>query len=171
MKQMRRRMIAHGRLANVSIDDSIDLIADAQRLFSNNLMRPHPLNRRVASRHIGNDGVVIVRIKPSLVANLPTGLSIERRVIKNDLAGFASLQFLHALPVANDRQHFTTVGASLPIPFEDRFRKLLICWIRSLFSGAFPGGTSAVALLSHGLIEAFLVKNQASIAHSVLNKI
>ena len=119
MQQMRSRVIAHGRLANVGIHDGIDFVAHANRLLRDNLMRPHSLNRRIASRHLSDDGVVIVRIKPSLVANLPAGVGIERRVVKNDLAGFSSLEFPHALAVVNDGQHFATVRARLPIAFED----------------------------------------------------
>ena len=160
MKQMRSRVIAHSRLPNVSIHDSIDSVANAQRLFSNNLMRPHPLNRRIASRNVGDNGVVIVRIEPSPVTNLPAGFRIERRVIENDFAGFASLEFPRALPIVNDSQHLAAVRASLSIPFKDRFRKLLISRIRGLLGRAFPRGASASLLLLHRAIKASLVERR-----------
>ena len=56
-------------------------------------MRPHALNRVVASGHFGDDGVVIVGVKPSAIADLAAGFGVERRVIENDLALFARLQF------------------------------------------------------------------------------
>ncbi len=55
-------------------------------------MRPHSLNRVIASLHVSDDGVVIVGIKPSAIPDLPTSLRIKRRVIENDLALFASLE-------------------------------------------------------------------------------
>jgi hypothetical protein len=118
MKQMRGRVIPHGRLANVNVDDGIDFVADSQTTvgapflartlrekwgFDDNLMRPHSLNRRIASSYVGNDGIVIVRVKPSLVAYLPAGFGIERRVIKNDLARFASLEFPRSSEIFDDR--------------------------------------------------------------------
>ena len=101
-----------------SVHNGVDFLANANRLFRHDLMRSHALNRRVASRHFGDDGIVIVGVKPSLVANLPTGFGIERRVIENDFACSPRLEFLRALPVFDDGQHFAVVGASLPIAFK-----------------------------------------------------
>ncbi len=143
MQQMRRRVITHGRLANVSVHHRIDLVAYMNRLLRRHLMRPHSLNRRIASGDIGDDGVVVVRVKPSLIANLPAGFGVERRVIEHHFAGFAGLEFLRALPVANDGENLAAVRASLTIAFEDRFRKLLIGGIGSLFGCPFPGRASA----------------------------
>src|SRR5580692_12881981 len=112
-------------------------------------MCPHPLNRRITSRNIGNNGIVIIGIKPSPVANLPAGLGIERRVIKDDLSRFPRLEFPRPLPVVDDGQHLASVGASLTITFEQRLRKLLIDGISSLLSRALPGGAGAFALLIH----------------------
>jgi len=69
---------------------------------------------------------VIVGIKHPC-RNLTAGFGVERRVIKNDLASVTGLDFLRALPVVDDGQNFTAVGASLPIPFEERFRELSVC--------------------------------------------
>src|ERR1700733_11397121 len=102
MKKMRSRMIAHGRFANAGVDHGIDLIAYANPLFGSDLMRAHALNRRIASLHFGDDGVVIVGVKPSLVSNLPAGVGVERRVIEDDLAFFSRRKLLHTLSVVNN---------------------------------------------------------------------
>jgi len=47
MKQMRSRVIPHGRLTHVGIHNGVDFVSDAQRLLSNNLIAPHTLNRRI----------------------------------------------------------------------------------------------------------------------------
>ena len=60
-------------------------------------MRPHSLYRVVTPLHIGDNGVVIIGIKPSAIPDLSARLRIKRRVVKNDLAFFARLEFLHAL--------------------------------------------------------------------------
>src|SRR5208282_5183708 len=116
---MRGRVIAHGRLTNVSVDGGIDPVAYANRLFRDNLMGPHTLNRRIASSHVGDDCILVARVKPTLIAHLPAGVGVERRVIKNDFARFAGLEFVRALSVMNDRQYFAPVRASLSIAFED----------------------------------------------------
>ncbi len=72
------------------------------RCRGNNLMRAHALDRVVASRHFGDDGVVIVGVKPSAIADLPAGLGVEGSVIENDLAGFSGLEFLRALAILDD---------------------------------------------------------------------
>ena len=61
-------------------------------------MRAHALHRVIASSHFGNDSVVIVGVKPSAIADLPARFGIKGSVIENDLAGFAGLEFLRALP-------------------------------------------------------------------------
>src|SRR5580704_12633624 len=164
MQQMRSRVIAHGRLPNLSIHHRINLIPNPDprstrgtpflaRILRekwglhHHLMRPHSLYRRITSSNVGYDSIVIVRIKPSPVANLPARLGIKRRVIKDDLTGFSSLKFLRPLPVMNDGQHFAAVRASLPITFKYRFRKLLVRRIRSLFRRAFPGSARKSLLL------------------------
>ncbi len=101
---MRGRVVAHGGEANFGVDHSIDFVAHANRLFGDDLMRAHALNRRVAALHFGDDGVVIVGVKPSPVANLPAGFGVERRVVEDDFAFFARLEFLRALAVVNDGQ-------------------------------------------------------------------
>ena len=99
MQKMRSRVIPHSRNPTLRIHHGIDrrqpkvprpsfafcakeggvLITCT---FHHNLMRAHALNRRIASRHLGDDSVVIVRVEPSPVANLPARLSIERSPIK-----------------------------------------------------------------------------------------
>src|ERR1700688_43569 len=171
MKKMSCCVIAHGGLSNLSVDDSIELFAHADWLLRHNLMRPHTLNRRITSRHLGDDGVVIVRVEPSLVANLPAGLGIERSVVENDFAGIAGLEFSRTLSVVNDCQHFATVGASLPIAFEDRFRKLLVCGIGGLLSCAFPGGPGANLLFGAGQFESLKIELNADVACGIRHEV
>src|SRR5580704_2035236 len=134
-------------------------------------IRPHSLYRRITSSNVGYESIVIVRIKPSPVANLPARLGIKRRVIKDDLTGFSSLKFLRPLPVMNDGQHFAAVRASLPITFKYRFRKLLVRRIRSLFRRAFPGSARKSLLLLHCTIEANAVKSDPLISRRILHEV
>ena len=93
LKQMRGRVVAHGGFANFGVDHGIDFVAYANWLLRDDLMRAHALNRGVASLHFGDDGVVIVGVEPSAVADLSAGLGIERRVVEDDFAFFAGLEF------------------------------------------------------------------------------
>src|SRR4029077_360601 len=124
-------------------------------------MRPHALNRVIASLHFRNDGVVIVGIKPSAIPNLSTRLPIERRVVKNNLSLFASLEFLHALPDVNDRQKLAAVGSRVSIPLKLRLGQLLIGGIRRLLGSPLPGRSCASLLLVHRPIKARLVKDDS----------
>src|SRR5579863_3551860 len=134
-------------------------------------MRAHARNRRIASLHVSNDGVVIVRVKPPAIPDLPARLGIKRRVIKYDFAFFTSLQLLHAVPVMNYGQHFTTIRPRLPVSFEIRFRKLLISRIRRLLRRPFPGSASARLLLLHRMVEALLIEDYVQIAAHILYEI
>src|ERR1700722_12356771 len=139
---MRSRVIPHSRLANRRIHHGIHFLPNTNGLFSDDLMRPHPLHRVVASGNLGDDGVVIVRVEPSSIPYLPARLRIERSVIKNHLARFAGLKFLRTLSALDNSEHFAVFRASLPVPLELRFRKLLVCRIRRLLRGTFPRGAS-----------------------------
>src|ERR1700757_833101 len=112
-------------------------------------MRPHSLNRVITSLHFRYDGVVVVGIKPSAIADLSARFGIKRRVIENDLTLFASLQFAHTLSVVNDGQDLAVFGPCLPIPFKLRLRKLLIGRICSLLRRTFPRSPSTGLLLFH----------------------
>ena len=101
-------------------------------------MRTHALDRVVAAFHFGNDSVVIVAVEPSAVADLSAGFGVERRVVEDDLAFFAGLQFLRALAVANDGEDFAAIGTGLAIAFEVGFGKLLVGGVGSLLGRAFP---------------------------------
>ncbi len=99
LQQMRGGVIAHGGLANFGVDHGVDLVARHEsarpsrfaEVGFHDLMRPHSLDWVVASLHFGNDGVVIVAVKPSAIADLAAGFGIERRVVEDDLAFFAGL--------------------------------------------------------------------------------
>ncbi len=119
-------------------------------------MRPHSLHRVIAAFHFGDDSVVIVAVKPSAVAHLSAGLGVERRVVEDDLAFFAGLEFLRALAVVDDGENFAAIGTGLAVALEIGLRKLLVRGVGRLFGRAFPGGASAFALLLHGAVETLL---------------
>jgi hypothetical protein len=92
---------------------------------------------------------VIVGVEPSAIADLAAGFGVEGRVIEDDLAALAGLEFLRALAVClDDGQHFAIVGARLAIAFEVGFRELLVGGIGRLLGCAFPGSARALALLA-----------------------
>src|SRR5580658_4462641 len=179
---MRSGVIAHGGFANRGVHNGIDSIAHAEGAppfrvfcgrwgFHDDLMRAHSLHRVVASGYFGNDGVVIVGVEPSAIANLSAGFGVERRVVKDDLAGVAGLEFLRTLAALDDGEDFAVVGARLPVSFEIRFRKLLVGRISRLLGRPFPGGASALALLLHRVIKTFSVEHYAEVAAGLFNKI
>jgi len=113
LQQVRGGVVAHGGLADVGVDDGIDFVADTKgappfRVFwggwglYDDLMRAHALNRGVAAFHFGDKGVVIVAVQPSAVADLATGLGVERGVVENDFALLAGFEFLRALPILDN---------------------------------------------------------------------
>ncbi len=134
-------------------------------------MRPHTLDRVVAAFHFGDDSVVIVAVEPSPVAHLSAGFGVERRVVEDDLAFFAGLEFLRALAVVDDGEHFAAVGASLAVAFEIGFGKLLVGGVGGLLGCAFPGGAGAFALLLHGAVEASLIESDALITSRILHEV
>src|ERR1035441_394326 len=168
---MRGGVIAHGGLANRGIDNGIDFLTNANCLLGNDLMRAHALHRVVASGHFGDDGVVIVGVEPSAIANLSARFRVEGRVVENDLAGVAGLEFLCALAAFDDGENFAIVRARLAIAFEVRFRQLLVSGIRRLLGCALPGGASTLALLLHRLIEFLLIKDGTEITARIFNEI
>src|SRR5690348_16990251 len=135
-------------------------------------MRPHPLDWVIASGHLGNDGVVIIGVKPSAIAYLSTGFGVEGCVIEDDLALLAGFELSYPLTaLADDRQNFTVIGTSLAIPFKLGFRELLIDGVGGLLGRAFPGGASAGALLLHRMIKSFLIECDTLVASRILHKI
>ena len=102
MQQMCSRVIAHCRLPDIGIDDSVHPVTHANCLLGDDLMGTHSLDRRIASLHFGYDGVVIIAVEPSSVAYLSAGFGIKRRVIKDHFAFFARLEFVRALALADD---------------------------------------------------------------------
>ena len=117
VQQVRRGVIAHGGQADVGVDHGVDFVADPRVPLrscgggiSCDLMRAHALNRVVAAFHVGDDGVVIVAVEPSPVADLSAGFGVERRVVKNDFAVFAGLEFLRPLGVVDDGEDLAAVA-------------------------------------------------------------
>src|SRR5262249_39328226 len=123
------------------------------------------------SNHIGDDGVVIVRVEPATVANLSARLRIERRVIENDLAFLAGLEFVRALAVFEDGEYLAAFRARLPIALKSGSRQVLIRRVGSLLGSAFPGGASPLALLGHGAIEAVIVEAHPSVSCRILHEV
>src|SRR5260370_1006716 len=118
MQQVCGGVVAHRRLTDVGVDDGIDSLSDADRLLCDNLMRPHTLDRRVASGNFGDDGVVIIGVEPSAIADLAAGLGVERRVVEDDLSLIAGLEFLRALAALDDGEDFAVFGPGLAVAFE-----------------------------------------------------
>jgi hypothetical protein len=175
-------VIAHGGLADRSVDDGIYFLPYAQgappfRVFCGgwgfhiDLMRPHALYRVVTSSHFSDNGIVIVGVKPSAIADLPARFGVEGRVIENDLALVSGLEFLRALAGFDDGQHFTVVGARLAIALEVGFRKLLVGGVGGLLGCAFPGGAGALALLLHSTVETLLIEVYSLVTRRILHEI
>ena len=134
-------------------------------------MCPYSLHGVVATFDFGNHSVVIVAVEPSAIANLSAGFRIKRRVIEDDFAFLAGLEFLRALTLADDGEDFAAVGASLAIALEVGFRKLLVSGIGSLLGRAFPGSASASLLLFHRAIKTLLIENNALITCRILHEV
>ena len=90
-------------------------------------MGAHALNRVVASSHLGDDGVVIVGVEPSAVADLAAGFGVEGRVVEDDLALLTGLEFLRALAVLDEWRALRNCRSeSVPIAFKVGFWELLV---------------------------------------------
>src|SRR6266404_929107 len=103
MKEMRGGVIAHRGFPDVGVDYGVDFLPDANRLLGDYLMCAYALDRRVAAGHLGDDRVVIVRVQPSAVADLASGLGVEGRFVKNQFALFSRFQRINPSSLANDR--------------------------------------------------------------------
>src|SRR5580704_3418885 len=127
-------------------------------------MRPHSLHRVITSRNLGNDSIVIVRIKPSPVAHLPASLGIKRSVIQNDFTLLARPKLPRPLPILNNGKNLAPLRPSLPIPLKLRLRQRLISRIRRLLRPTLPRSARAGFLLLHRPIKSVLIKLNALIA-------
>src|SRR5262249_34663351 len=99
MEQVRGGVIAHGGFAELGVDHGIELVTHTNRLLGDDLVRTYALDWVVNAGHFGNDRVVVVGVKPAMVADLAASFGIERRLIEYDLALLAGLQFLYAVAV------------------------------------------------------------------------
>ena len=120
MEKMRGGVVAHGGFAEGGVDHGIYFVSDMNRLLGNYFVRPNSLNRVIAANHLGNDGVVIVAVEPSAVADLSARFGVERSVVENDFSFVARLKFLRALTILDDGEHFSAIGAGLTVAFEYR---------------------------------------------------
>src|ERR1019366_8022561 len=168
---MRGRMIAHGGFANRGVDYGVYFLPHANCLLGDDLMRAHSLHGVIAAGHFGPACVVIVGVAPSALADLAAGFGIEGRVVEDDFAGVAGLEFLSALIALDDGENFAGVIARLAIAFGVGFRELLVGGIGRLLGCAFPGGASTLALLRHRSIKPGLVKRDALITACILDEV
>ena len=109
LQQVRGGVVAHGGLADGVVDDGIDFVAYADWLLGDDLVCANALNRGVTAFHFGDDGVVIVGVEPSAVANLAAGFGVEGRVIEDDFAFVSGLELLRATAVVDDGENFAAV--------------------------------------------------------------
>ena len=130
MQQVRAGVVAHGGAANVVVDHGIDFVADANRLLGDNSVRAHALHGIADAFDVGDQRVVIVGVEPAHVADLASGLGVERSVVEHDLAALAGLELLRtdagAVVRLDDGQHFAAGGERLAIAFELGARQRLI---------------------------------------------
>src|SRR5690349_16149731 len=147
---MRAGVIAHGGFADGGIDHGVHFVADMNRLLGVDLVCAHALYRVISARYLGDDRIVIVGVEPATIADLASGLGVERRVIENDFAFVAGLEFFRALAVFEEGEDLRAFGASLSVALEDGRWQLLILGVRGLLGGALPGSLGSLALLFHG---------------------
>src|ERR1700690_2403672 len=93
LQQVRSGVIPHGGLADFSVDYGVHFVSNPEGAppnavfvgwgFHDHLVRTHSLDRIVATLHLGDDGVVIVAVKPSAIADLAAGLRVERSVVED----------------------------------------------------------------------------------------
>src|SRR5215475_6934082 len=102
---MRGRVIPHRGFPDICVNDGIHFVAAADALLGGHLMCTDALDRVVTTRHLGNDGIVILGVEPSTVSDLAACLGVKRRVIENDLAIVSRLKLAYPLGLANDRGH------------------------------------------------------------------
>ena len=69
-------------------------------------MREDSLDRLGRAADLGDDGVVVVRIKPADVANLSAGVGVEGGLVEDDFNFFAGLGFLNSDAIFNDGEDF-----------------------------------------------------------------
>src|SRR5581483_2147348 len=134
-------------------------------------MRSHALYWVVAPFNFRNYPVQFIAVKVSAVSDLAAGLGIKGRVIQDDLAFLSGLEFLNALAILDDGQHFAIFRTSLEVAFEDRLWKLLIRGIRGLLGRAFPGSAGTRPLFLHRRVKTGLVEGDATITRCILHEI
>src|SRR5437868_11931199 len=103
---MRGGVIAHDANADRGIHHGVNFFADMNRFFGHDFVGAHTLHRHHTSTDLGDDRIVLVVVKPSGIAHLAAGVGIKRRVVENDFAVFAGLQFADALAAFDDDQYF-----------------------------------------------------------------
>src|SRR5437016_1041776 len=119
MEQMGAGMVARDGLADVGMDNRVNLHANMNRLLGDYFVGADALHGHGAAIDLGNDGIVLVVVEDANVAHLATGVCVKRRVIEDYISLFAGSERLNTLAVLYDGQHFTATGFRLAITFED----------------------------------------------------
>ena len=104
----------------------MDFERDSSRLFRREHHRAggflrqlhaHTLDRVVASLHFRDDTVQFVAVQHTAVADLPSGFGVERRVVEDDFALLAFLQFVRALASPGLRGRLKAMDSEIEIEF------------------------------------------------------
>src|ERR1039457_2485393 len=165
---MRASVVAHGGAADFVVHHGVYFVADVNGLLGHDAVRAHALHGIGDAFHFGDDGVVVFAVEPADIAHLPTSIGVKRRVVEDDLAALARLQFLHAdsgtVMRLDNRQHLASGGKRFTIALEDGRRQRLICGAGSGFRAALPGSLRATALLFHRGVETNRTEKYSSIA-------
>ncbi len=138
-------------------------------------MRAHALHGIGHSLDFRDDGVVVVRVEPAYIADLSTGIGVERSVVEHDLGVLTGLELLRSDTAAviafDDGQHLASGREALVIAFENRWRQRLVRRAGDGLGAAFPGGAGARALLLHCTVEAVEIESDALISRSILHEV
>ena len=113
MEQMRAGVVAAGGRTKIRVDDGIDLVSDGHRLAQDRLVGGDSLDGLGASADVGDNRVVIVRVKPADITDLSAGIGVEGGVIEDDLDVFSGIGGGNTRAVLNDGEDFRTIDPEL----------------------------------------------------------
>src|SRR5205823_4868028 len=98
VQQVRRRVIAARRVADVGVDFGSDDVASLERAArDSNVMRARHARAGLCEALDGRDSSARA-CDPAGVGHLPAGFEIERRLRERNVAGVAGAQLLNGLP-------------------------------------------------------------------------
>ncbi len=171
VQQMRRRVIAPRRVAEIRVDDGIDTIANFHGLPQDCAMGEDALHRLRAAAHIGDHGVVIVAHQPAGIADLAAGVGVEAGPVENNLDRVAGIGRRNTQAVFHNRKDFSSIDTELPIPLKRRLRQIAKRRTGGLLGAALPGSTGAGLLFGTGLLEAIEIKSNIGVSRGVHHEI